>query len=104
MTTLFLRFPSEASWLEACQTAGFWVIDPLDGDRPLLLSHDHIFDVMGPIDVPGTYHPEPGDELTPPIYIPGWHVNAKLPELPPGWEAFTIAPTNPHRTFAGDQP
>jgi len=27
------------------------------------------------VDTPGTYGPDTGEELTPPTYVPGWHVD-----------------------------
>lgn len=100
MQTTFLRFPSEAAWLAACEVAGYWITE--EPARPLLLSHHHVFDVLGVIQAHGTYDPETGEELTPPAPLEGFHVNAKLPELPAGWEAFVVAPEHPQRIFAGD--
>ena len=98
--TTFLRFPSEAAFHAACQSAGYWITQ--DPPRPLLLSHTHIFDVLGQLTEPGVYDPESGEELEPSTPIEGWHINAKLPTLPEGWDAFLVTPTPPQRIFAGD--
>jgi hypothetical protein len=98
--TLFLRFPSEAAWIAACEAAGYWITQ--DPPRPLLLSHTHIFDVLGELFEPGTYDPETGEEITPPTVLEGWHINAKLPTLPEGWDAYLVTPAQPQRIFAGD--
>lgn len=45
--THFLRFPDQAAFNTACQAAGFWITQ--DPPRPLLVSHTHIFDVLGPL-------------------------------------------------------
>lgn len=102
LPTQFLRFPTEAAWIAACEVAGYWIEDPEGEDRPLLLSHDHTFDVLGTLYEPGTYDPETGEELTPPVPLEGFHVNAKLPALPAGWDAFVVTPAQPQRVFAGD--
>ena len=31
-----------------------------------------------------------------------WHVNAKLQQLPDGWDTYLVAPSSPVRVFAGD--
>lgn len=45
--TRFLRFADQAAFNAACETAGYWITEP--PGRPLLLSHAHIFDVLGPL-------------------------------------------------------
>lgn len=98
--TTFLRFPDEATFISACETAGFWITEP--PARPLLYSHTHTFDVIGVITEGGMWDPETGEEITPPTVLDGWHVNAKLQELPAGWGAYVVTPTSPVRVFAGD--
>ncbi|VVP01411.1 hypothetical protein PS862_02867 [Pseudomonas fluorescens] len=50
------------------------------------------------IDVPGTYS-EQGNELTPPTYQSGWHVN--MTELVPELEQYRVFPAQPYRVYAG---
>lgn len=50
------------------------------------------------VDVPGTYD-ESGVELTPPTFLPGWHVN--MTELVPELAEFQVFPENPTRVYAG---
>lgn len=50
------------------------------------------------IDVPGTYD-EDGNELTPPTFREGWHVN--MTELIPELEQYQIFPAKPYRIYAG---
>tara|TARA_S200002703_G_scaffold159787_1_gene174697 strand:+ start:1850 stop:2416 length:567 start_codon:yes stop_codon:yes gene_type:complete len=45
--THFLRFTDEPAFHAACESAGLWIND--GNPRPLLLSHTHILDVIGPI-------------------------------------------------------
>lgn len=98
--TTFLRFPDEATFISACETAGFWITE--EPERPLLLSHTHTFDVIGTITEGGEWDPETGDEITPPTVLEGFHVNAKLQELPTGWDTYVVTPASPVRIFAGD--
>lgn len=98
--TYFLRFTDEAAFTSACESAGLWIAD--ESPRPLLLSHTHILDVIGTITEGGEWDPETGDEITPPTVLEGFHVNAKLPELPAGWDAYQVTPSSPVRIFAGD--
>ena len=42
---------------------------------------------------------EDGNEVVPPTTLDGWHVNYRG-ELPEGWEAFEVTPSQPYRVFA----
>lgn len=57
-----------------------------------------MLDIIGTIYEPGTYDAE-GNELTPPVAIPGWHVNTQHPVE--GWDAYKVEPATPLRVFAG---
>jgi hypothetical protein len=170
MITHFLRFDTEAAFTTALADAGFTT----------LLSHTHIFDVIGPITQvvkylataddqrcitiadgfvvalnddqtswvyqftpPAELQLDPGETLTVTLSIsysnqntgdndnatveitasddgytieppmdnttdaPGlsydaWHVNAKLQQLPTGWDTYVVTPGSPVRIFAGD--
>lgn len=50
------------------------------------------------IDVPGTYD-EGGNELTPPTFKEGWHVN--MVEVLPSLANFRVFPENPLRVYGG---
>ena len=45
--THFLRFTDEPAFHAACEATGLWIND--SNPRPLLLSHTHILDVLGPL-------------------------------------------------------
>lgn len=45
--TYFLRFADQNAFNAACETVGYWITQ--DSPRPLLCSHTHTFDVIGPI-------------------------------------------------------
>lgn len=57
-----------------------------------------MIDIIGTIYTPGTYDTE-GNELTPPVKQPGYHVN--VIEVTPELEPFVIHPATPSRAFAG---
>lgn len=50
------------------------------------------------VDVPGTYD-EQGNELVPPTYLDGWHVN--MTQLLPELVAHQVFPQAPYRVYAG---
>ena len=58
------------------------------------------YDIIGTLYTPGEYDSE-GNETTPPIPLPGWHVNAPCPV--DGWEQYLVTPNTPRRVFAGHQ-
>lgn len=100
MKTTFLRFPSENDFVEACEEAGYWITE--EPCRPLLLSSYHIFNVVGTITLPGVLDPETEEFTVPPETLEGFHVNAKLNELPDGWDQYVVTPSAPYCVFAGD--
>jgi hypothetical protein len=86
--THYIRFPDGQTGLAALDAA-----DLLDADgNPITASHTHALDVIGIIYIPG-------DELTPPVAIPGWHVNY-IGELPGGWSQYVVTPEQPVRVWA----
>lgn len=61
------------------------------------MSHYHEVGLI--VKTPGTYDEE-GNELTPPVYAQGWHVNTLEPV--PEWEQYRIpAPETPKCIYAG---
>ncbi len=72
----------------------------LDADGHFLTaSHTHALDVIGPIYRGGTYDPDTGEVITPPVLLEGWHVNY-IGDLPDGWDAYVVTPEQPVRVFA----
>jgi len=88
------RFPDVAAWLGAAFAEGLIV----DGELQAY-THDHAIDVIGAITKPGTYD-ENGDELTPPVLLPGFHVNV-VGIAPESWDSFLVVVNSPSRIFAG---
>ena len=55
-------------------------------------------DVVGVIFEQGTYDDKTGEEITPPVPLPGFHINFSGP-YPNGLEPYKVEPTTPYRTF-----
>jgi len=97
--TNYLRFPDEATGMAALGAAGLLMIDPDTGEqRPILASHSHALDVIGPIYTGGSWDAE-GIVIEPPTLLPGWHCNF-IGELPDNWDAYLVEPKLPKRVFA----
>jgi len=90
----FLLFPDADTWLVAATEAGFIVDDTL-----VAYTHTHAIDVVGTITIGGTYDPETGDVITPPVVLDGWHVNYQG-DLPDDWDQYVVSPEQPVRVWA----
>jgi len=97
--THYLRFPDESTGMAALDAAGLTTTNE-NGDAVVLAaSHTHALDVIGPIYTGGTYDPETGEVITPPVLLSGWHVNY-VGDIPDGWDAYLVGPKHPSRVFA----
>jgi len=97
--THYLRFPDESTGMAALDAAGFTTTND-DGDTVVLTaSHTHALDVIGPIYTGGTFDPDTGEVITPPVLLEGWHVNY-IGELPEECDAYVVTPEQPVRVFA----
>ena len=92
--THYIRFPDESTGMAALDAAGLLTEDGF----PITASHTHALDVIGPIYKGGTYDPDTGEVLTPPVLLSGWHVNY-IGELPEGWAEYAVSPEQPARVW-----
>lgn len=92
MTTIFLRFPNEATFLAAA--ASYTVEGNINIPN---------LDIIGVIYEGGEWDSE-GNVITPPTQIPGYHVNM-LGDVPPEFQPYVIErPDHPYREFAHSAP
>ena len=92
-TPTFFRFPDEATGIAALGAAGLLTED----GEPILASHTHALDVIGPIARGGEWD-EDGTVITEPEVLDGWHLNYRG-QLPDGWLQYAVTPNNPYRVF-----
>jgi len=97
-TPTFLRFPDEATGIDALDAAGLIATDEDGNQQFITASHAHALDVIGPISRGGEWDDE-GNVITPPTVLDGWHVNYQG-SLPEGWEQFAVTPQQPVRVWA----
>ena len=69
-----------------------------DGEL-ITASHTFAIDEIGTITKGGTYDPETGEVLVPPIPRSDWHVNY-AGEPPEAWEQYLVTPQHPSRVWA----
>ena len=104
-TTTFFKFPDEATAQAVLQPEGYYVDQEVDIDTKQVTPGYYrsadlgwALDVIGTIYEPGTYDEETGEELTPPVPLPGFHINFAGPYAN-GLEAYRIEPKTPQRKF-----
>ena len=93
--THYIRFPDEKTGMAALDAAGLLS----DEGAPITATHDWAIDVIGPIYRGGTYDPETGEVITPPVALGGWHVNF-AGEPPADWDTYAVTPAQPVRVWA----
>jgi len=93
-TPTFFRFPDADTGIAALEAAGLLTED----GEPILASHSHALDVIGPI-VRGGEWDEDGNVITEPEVLDGWHLNYRG-VLPDGWDAYAVWPEQPVRVWA----
>jgi hypothetical protein len=96
MTTLYLRFPDEATFEGEALAAG---LRTKEGSY-IQYTHDHAMDIVGVIyNNDAVVDPDTGEVTSPATPMAGWHVNF-IGALPTGWDEFLVAPAAPYRVFA----
>ena len=89
------RFPSRAKFRTLAAAEGLLTTD----DELITASHTHAIDEIGVIYEGGTYDAE-GEVITPPVALPGWHVNT-LGLAPEAWDEFLVVVNSASRVFFG---
>ena len=88
------RFNSRNQFRTLAAAEGMVVDDEL-----ITASHTHAIDEIGTLYEGGTYDAE-GEVITPPVALPGWHVNY-AGEPPEAWDAYLIVANSASRIFFG---
>ena len=89
------RFPSRAKFRTLAAAEGLLTED----DELITNSHTHAIDEIGTLYEGGTYDAE-GEVITPPVALPGWHVNT-LGLAPGAWDSHLIIVNSASRIFFG---
>ena len=71
-----------------------------EDDELITNSHTFAIDEIGVIYEGGTYDPETGEVITPPVALPGWHINT-LGLAPEAWDSHLIIVNSASRIFFG---
>jgi hypothetical protein len=89
------KFPDKATFDTLAEAAGFFSEDVL-----VAYTHDRAIDTIGPVEtLPGTYD-EDGNEITPPTFDNGYHVNF-LGEPPEAWDQYLVVVNSASRIWLG---
>ena len=109
-TTTYFKFTDEAEAIAALQPEGYYFPEKviLDEETEEVIETIPAYyktadigwamDVVGIIYEPGTYDEETGEELTPPVPLPGWHINF-AGSYADSLETYKIEPNSPYRKF-----
>jgi hypothetical protein len=108
-TTTYFKFTDEAAAIAVLQPEGYYVPEEfiLDEKEEVIETIPAYYktadigwamDVVGTIYEPGTYDEETGEEITPPVPLPGWHINF-AGSYADSLEAYKIEPKTPYRQF-----
>jgi len=89
------KFPTRAQFRALAEAEG---LITEDGEL-ITASHSFAIDEVGTITKGGTYDPETGEVITPPIPRSGWHVNY-AGEPPEAWGQYLVTPQHPARVWA----
>jgi hypothetical protein len=106
-TQYFLKFSSKEE-MHTVLTEVDWYgeIGVADGETVYgfkLSGHDGALDEVGlVVETEAVYDQVTFEEVSPPVYVDGWHLNAVLKNpLPESLQEFVVYPNTPSRIFAG---
>jgi hypothetical protein len=91
------RFPNKATFRTLASAEGLLTED----DELITASHTFAIDEVGILTEGGTYDPETGEVITPPVALSGWHVNLIAADAPEAWDQFLVVVNSPARVFLG---
>ena len=89
------KFPDKATFRSLAAAEGLLTED----DELITASHTFAIDEIGIIYEGGTYDAE-GNVITPPVALPGWHVNY-AGDPPEAWDAHLVIVNSANRIFFG---
>jgi hypothetical protein len=91
------RFPTRNQFRTLAAAEGL-----INDDGELITSsHTFAVDEVGTITEGGTYDPETGEVITPPVALSGWHVNLIAADAPEAWDQYLVVVNSPARVFLG---
>jgi hypothetical protein len=90
------RFPSRQQFRSLAAAEG--LIN--DDDELITASHTFAIDEVDTIIEGGEYDPETGEVITPPVALPGYHVNT-IGLAPEAWDQYLVVVNSPARVFLG---
>jgi hypothetical protein len=106
-TQYFLKFATQEECYEALTSVDWYgQVAVADGEPRYgftLSGHVGSIDEVGlVVGTPATYDEVTFEEISPVVYIDGWHVNIVTKEpLPEALEQYIVTPSTPQRVFAG---
>jgi hypothetical protein len=91
------KFPTRAKFRSLAAAEGLLNED----DELILTTHNYAIDEVGVISKGGKYDPETGEVITPPVTLPGYHVNVIGDLAPEAWDRYLVVVNHPARVFFG---
>ena len=91
------RFPSRAKFRSLAAAEGLLTED----DELILTTHTYAIRDKGIITIGGEYDPETGEVITPPVTLPGYHVNVTGDLAPEAWDRYLVVVNHPVDVFFG---
>ena len=91
------RFTSRTQFRSLAAAEGLLTED----DELTLATHTYAIRDKGLIAIGGEYDPETGEVITPPVTLPGYHVNVTGDLAPEAWDRYLVVVNHPVDVFFG---
>lgn len=91
------KFPSRAKFRSLAAAEGLLTKD----DELILTTHTYATRDKGIITIGGEYDFETGEVITPPVTLPGYHVNITGDLAPEAWDRYLVVVNHPVDVFFG---